>query len=240
MWTLLKLVQEFSRRQALSVPSAVVGSTDETVTQIQALLNEGNIELTDRFDWACLRRNITFSLTFADDEYLSLNNESAPGCAVKFIVPQTLYNTTLSLRVPGPATDREWADYRDDGNWPTPGIYMVRGNGLWIGTSESGAQAYSLDVALLHSVMSSGGSLLEYPTADTDTYLLPSRVLLADLRWRWRREKGLPYAEDMRSLEEMLRDAFTREGNAQRVDMGRPESAFPTPMILVQPGSWAL
>lgn len=245
MFTLLALTQEFCRRRGLSVPSTVIANTDDTVQRIRGLINEGNSELCDRHDFAALRRRITFDLTFASDEYLSLNNESSPGCAVKFFLGETLWNTDLDLQVPGPATPGQWAEHEVRNTWPSPGLYMVRGKGLWIGTQHTGAQSYRLDVALLFGVQATaGGAYKEYATVDTDEFLLPSRVLLGDLRWRWNKEMGLPYAEEQRSAEMMLRDLVAREGNAPVIRMDGTgdlmRDAYTRPRIGIPPGSWSL
>lgn len=239
MRTLLEIVSQFTQRQGLGAVTAVAASTDATIQQIHGLINEGNIEMCDWFDWACLRRKITFSLNFSNNEYLKIGDEEAPGCDIKYVVPKTLWDTTVNLRVPGPATDAAWAEYSQMDSWPDPGIYMVRGKGLWVGRTGSDSRDYRVDVGLLFGVEDSGGALKEYADADDDVFLMPSRLILSDLKWRWLRAKGLPYAEEMRSWQNMVSDAITREGNAGKVDMGEPPPE-PGPKIVIPGMSWNL
>lgn len=241
MWTLLELVSEFAKRQALGTVSAVAASTDTTITQIHGLLNEGNIELADRFDWAALRRAVTFALDYSNNEYLKIGDNDAPGCDIKYIVPDTLWDTDVDLKVHGPLTDSQWAENVTRSIWPDPGAYMIRGKGLWIGRDATGSRNYRMDVGLLFAVESGGGDLKEISDADTDVFLLPSRLLLADLKWRWKKEKGLPYAEDMESSERMVKDAIGREGNAPRLSLDRGTNtnlSLGRPIIVIPGGSW--
>lgn len=54
--SLLTLVTQFCRRQSIPIPASVAGATDDQIIQIWGLLNEGQADLADRYNWPELIR----------------------------------------------------------------------------------------------------------------------------------------------------------------------------------------
>jgi len=80
----------------------------------------------------------------------------------------------------------------------------------------------------------------QYFTLDTDTILLPNDLVLMGLRWRWKKEKGLEYAEDFRTYEMQVKDELGRDGGKPNLHMDDEGWHGPVPGIFVSPGSWNL
>ena len=61
---------------------------------------------------------------------------------------------------------------------------------------------------------------------DDDTFILPERLITLGLVWRWREQKGLEYAEDLRNYEVALSQYQTRDGGPTVIrrhsGVGRP------------------
>jgi hypothetical protein len=61
--------------------------------------------------------------------------------------------------------------------------------------------------------------------------------VLAGLKWRWKKEKGLDYAEDLRTYETQVKDAMGRDGGKRVLNMnGCPSDAMPG--VFIPQGSW--
>jgi hypothetical protein len=58
------------------------------------------------------------------------------------------------------------------------------------------------------------------------------------LRWRWKKEKGLDYAEDMRTYEMQIKDELGRDGGKQILQMDNLTTKRPG--ISVPDGNWNL
>ena len=60
---------------------------------------------------------------------------------------------------------------------------------------------------------------------DNDVCLLNGKLVLAGLRWRWNREKGLPYASEQLTYEGRVHEEISREGSAPELhlDLGEDE-----------------
>ena len=68
--------------------------------------------------------------------------------------------------------------------------------------------------------------------------LLPETLLLMGLRWRWKKEKGVDYAEDFRTYESQVKDALGRDGGKPILNMGMDCNRGARPGIFVPQGSW--
>jgi hypothetical protein len=60
-----------------------------------------------------------------------------------------------------------------------------------------------------------GGTAQETFTADTDTFILPERLLTLGLIWRYRSQKGLEYAEDLATYSKALEQATNDDKGAR-------------------------
>lgn len=69
--------------------------------------------------------------------------------------------------------------------------------------------------------------------------LLPEELLLMGLRWRWKKEEGLEYAEDFRSYEMQVKDALSRDGAKRTLNMG-DNLRGNGPNVFIPAGTWAL
>jgi hypothetical protein len=85
-----------------------------------------------------------------------------------------------------------------------------------------------------------GVTYKQYFTNDADTILMPDELLLMGLRWRWKKEKGLDYAEDFRTYEMQVKDALGWDGAKPILRMDEQMRKGPMPGIFVPQGSWNL
>ena len=86
---------------------------------------------------------------------------------------------------------------------------------------------------------STGETQKQYFTNDNDLILLPELLLEAGLEWRWKKQKGMEYAEDFRTYEMLVANELSRNGLKRplKLHQGREGAA---PNIHVSRGSWPL
>lgn len=58
-------------------------------------------------------------------------------------------------------------------------------------------------------------------TADTDTFVLPERLLTLGLIWRWRENKKLDYTGDMEAFQKCIEELSSRDKGSQIIRRGR-------------------
>jgi hypothetical protein len=71
---------------------------------------------------------------------------------------------------------------------------------------------------------------LEKPLSDADTCLLDRRLMITAIKWRWKKEKGLPDWEvDYNEYVRQLNTFRARDQGAQTIAFGCPDYVFPAP-----------
>ena len=234
MSTLLEIVNKFSSRQGLPTVTQVATSTDTTVLQAMALLNEELEELTDRFAWSQLRREAQFTSVAAESQG-EITTIAPDGFL--WIIKDTIYNRTRRLPIFGPMTARNWQFLKA---LPTTGPfdkYIIRGGELLVNPTMTAGHDCYFEYASSYAVESATATLKAVFTADDDVLLLPEKVALAGLRWRWKREQGLDYAEEFNRWEAMAANAASRDATKPTLDMGGGMSGW-QPGIFVPAGNW--
>lgn len=235
--TLLQLVQSFCTRTGLPSPSFVVASTDAQIIQIRALLEEVCEDICSRWVWTALTEEATFT-TLAQEDQGALSS-LAPKGFVR-ILNETIFDRTLRLPIYGPMGASKWQALKA---LPTTGPfykYRIRGGKVIFNPLPPAGHLCAFEYTSNQIALSSDGlTQRTYPTADDDTFVLDSKYLMAGLRWKWKAEKGLPYAEEFTRYENMVNDENGRDGTKPVINMGSDsQTAFPG--IFVSPGNWNL
>lgn len=232
--TMLSMVQNFCRRTSLSVPTTVHGSTDTQVLQIMALLEEEGGDLSGRGSWERITFEATHTTTATESQgamtTIASNN-------FRYIKNDTFWDRTESLPVfviDGP----DWQAEKGFSSTSPRYRVRVRGGELLVTPTPPAGNTWAFEYVSWNWILN-GSTYKQYFTDDADTLLLPETILLQGLRWRWKKEKGLEYAEDFVTYEKMIQDALGREGIRKPLHMDRmPKESIPG--IVISQGSWNL
>lgn len=238
--SLLTLAQEFARRQGIRVPSAVTSSTDETVLQIWGLLNEEVEELAERREWYWLRARARFNHINGTD-YLAYSLSGLAG--FKGVIPRTLWAEDIRLPVTGPVTPEQWQQMILLTTAPAQYLYRIYSGGLYIYPvpTDLVSTFFSFEYLSSYPVVAVDGTTFKAAfTADDDNPRMPSRMVMAGLRWRWKKEKQQAYAEELRAYETMIENEAGRETNPGdlQLDTPDPDSRVAGPGLLIPAGNW--
>jgi hypothetical protein len=235
--SMLSIVQAFCARNHIPVPATVMGSTDAQVIGLRALLEEEGDDLSARHSW----QGITFEAThtsLATEDQGAMSTLASNG--FNYIVNGTIWDRSQQLRILGPLDAQEWQaakamvptgpDYR----------FRIRGDRLLITPTPSAGNSWAFEYVSSNWILGADGVTYKNRfTLDTDTLLLPENLLTAGLKWRWRKDTGLEYAEDFRTYEAQIKDAMGRDGGKKTLDMnGCKGDAMPG--VFVPQGSWAV
>jgi hypothetical protein len=236
--TLLTIVQNFCKRNNISVPTTVTGSTDTQILQIQALLEEEGNDLAQRGVWQGLIFEASL-VTAASETQGSMSSIATNG--FRYIKNQTIWSRTRRLPVCGPLDDQEWQMLKAlfvNGPYYR---FRIRGDELLVNPTPPAGEDWYFEYVTQNWITNAAGSAYkQYFTADTDTVLLPGTLLLQGLRWRWLREKGMDYAELFRTYELQVKNALGRDGGKKVLSMDQSATRGPQPGIWVPSGTWNL
>ncbi len=233
--SLLTIVQNVCRRQNLDVPTTVIGSSDEQVLQIRALLEEEGNDLAARALWQVLQKEATLTTT-ATQSQGTMDTLCPDG--FRFIINNTIWSRTRRLPVSGPMDAKEWQELKAmfvNGPYYR---HRIRGNELLVNPVPPAGEDWAFEYVSDNWIVDSAGTTFkQYFTADDDEPLLEQTLLIAGLRWRWKKEKGLDYAEDFRTYENQVQDAIGRDGGKKILQMDGVTRGM-RPGIWVAPGNW--
>lgn len=236
--TLLQLVQRFCERTNLPSPATVYGSSDAQVVQIKALLEEVGIDLSGRGAWQEITFQATHTTLAAEDQG-AMTAIATNG--FRYVKNQTIWDRTLRLPVLGPMSPQEWQSLKAlVVNGPRY-RFRIRGGKLLVNPVPTAGNTWAFEYVSYNWILGADGTTYkQFFTLDTDTVLLPDFIVLQGLRWAWKREKGLDYAEDFRTYELMVKDALGRDGGKPVIRMDEDGWNGPKPGIWVPSGSWSV
>lgn len=189
--TLLTIAETLAKNVGMAVPDQVVASTDRSMVELTDRANATAEELARRVDWGELTTTTTITGTGADvahdlGQYFS---RLSPGVTVR-----------ASGATVRPLTRAEWNTLT-----PTEGApryFLLEGKNIrfwpYLATgSTATASAQS-------SAWCSNGT--DKWAADTDTSLIDENLLVKGLIVRWRRQKGMDYADYEAEFESAIQD----------------------------------
>ena len=234
--TLLQTVVHFCERTNITSPATVIGSADPQVVQIKALLEEIGIDMASRVAWEGITFQATHTTIAAEDQG-AMTTIASNG--FKYIKNGTIWDRTDRLPVLGPLSSGEWQALKALVVTGPRYRHRIRGGKLLVNPTPAAGHDWAFEYVSKNWILAADlTTYLQFFAADTDTVLLPDTELLQGLRWKWKREKGLDYAEDFRTYEMMLKDAAGRDAGKSVLRMDGDGWSGPKPGIMVPSGNW--
>jgi len=231
--SLLTTVQNFCRRTNITVPTEVIGTSDTQISQVYALLEEEGNDLSGRGDWQILIHEKTLTTKATESQGYIDEIVGCPG--FRYIKNNTIWDRTLNLPVlviDGP----DWQAEKGFANTAPEYMARIRGGELLVTPTPTAGNTWAFEYVTWNWI--SNGSK-QYFTRDSDTIDLPETIVLMGLRWRWKKEKGLKYAEDFRTYEKLVTNALSRQG-LQKTLYQDNNKQNAEPHIIVNQGNWPL
>ncbi len=235
--SILTTIAHVCGRTNVPVPMTVLGNTDPQVTQMLRLLEEEGTDLSKRGDWQGITCEATL-VTAALEDQGALSSIATNG--FRYIKNGTLWDRTNKLPIYGPLSDAEWQQLKALTVTGPRYQYRIRGAHLLVNPTPTAGYTWAFEYISTNWLLGSDGTTYkQYATQDDDTILLPEDLVLMGLRWRWKKEKGLDYAEDFESYEMQVKTELGRDGGKRtlRMDGGEQDAR---PGFGVQSMSWPL
>lgn len=234
--SLLTIVQRFCERTNLAIPNTVYGSTDPQVVQMKALLEEIGIDLNSRATWQATTFQKTHTTLAAEDQGAMT---TIAGAGWDYVKNMTLWDRSSRLPILGPLSGVDWQALKAvTVTGPRFQLRILNGH-LLVNPAPAADQTWAFEYGSRYWILDDDGTTYkEYFDDDDDTPVLPESLLLQGLRWAWKREKGLDYAEDFRMYETQVKDASARDGGKRVLHLDNAGFGGPRPGIWVPDGNW--
>jgi hypothetical protein len=222
----------------LSLPrSAVVAtSTDDNVRTLLSLAQEEGKELARRCEWQAITKEKTFTSIAA------VSQTGAIPTDFDRIVNESMFNRTRKRRVVGPLTSQEWQAQLGVVASVLTDAFRIRGDAILLTPTPPAGDTYAYEYVSLNWCQTSGGTGQTAWAADTDTGILSEDLMGLGIRWRFKKSRGLDYAEDFRTYQMEVNQAIARDGGKRTIDMsGDADRLFDTARYPATPdGNWSL
>ncbi len=222
--TLLTMCQEAAVLCNLPQPTSIVNSTDPNTPILFALANQEGRELSRRHDWKILTLpDFTFTSVAAEEQ------TAFPAGFERLLPNPELWNQSSSQRYTGPVSVREWQELQSMPitagspgwwrlGWETTAPY---GPTIFITPAPTAGETIAIpyintDFSVASNLITGGSDAWH---ADTDVGLLPENVMVLGIIWRYKKTKGLDYAEDMATYEREVERACTRDRGANALKL---------------------
>jgi hypothetical protein len=212
--TLLTLVQNAQDLiSGMARASTIVGNTDPTVRQLLALATEASRSLVMAHPWTVLITQRTHTTVAAE-----VQPNFLPADFDRF-VDETIWNTTLRLRVNGPLTAAQYANVKSMGIGPIHPWFRKRGASILLYPVPSAGETITYEYVSREFAENESGEFLSYWGADTDTSVFDERLVSLAIVWMWLARKGLDFSTEIAQYKEALRAAIAGDGGRQTLDM---------------------
>lgn len=220
--SILTIIQGAADLIGLPRPSSI-SATDTSTRQLLALAQEEGEELARRHDWRALI--IPASIT-------------GDGTSLLFDLPVDFQRlaggaalwreNTLVMPLVGPVSQADWVAITNSITVGVQKAYRLVSGQIEIYPAMAAGEVVKLEYLSSHFVLSSDGLTRRSEwKQDTDYTGLPERLLRLGLRWRWRAQKGLDYAQAQDTYEqELSREAFADRG-ARPIAFGPTHDELP-------------
>lgn len=230
--TLLEIVQNFCIRTNIPKPNFVVGQFDAQVAQLAGLAQEVVEDLMD-LRWNEQRVETAFTTILQEDQ--GAVSDLAPG--FDHFIDGTFFNRTKGVQMNGPLNPQEWQNLKSLTAASLVDTFTIRGGKFLLAEPVTFGETIAFEYVTTFLIKGNDGTMKETFTKDDDTFILPNRLLMAGLRWKWKAEKGLDYAEEFTSYEAFKANALGRNGANKVISMD-PMPKGPRPGIVIPAGSW--
>lgn len=217
--TLLTAVQAAASQIGLRQPQALFGSTDQTAQTLLRFAQQEGDELSRWHDWQALIVEKTFT-TLAQYEQ---TNALPAADYDRLVYTPEIWNRSANLRYAGPTSARKWEQLKAVLGTGIIGWWRIIGGELHIFPAPTAGQTLGFEYVSKCWCTSASGTAQSALAADTDLFLIPERLVILGMVWRFRQSKGFAqYAEDLSTYEREKERAAARDRGAGRY---RPDSS---------------
>jgi hypothetical protein len=175
-----------------SVPTSIIGNTEDVAKQILEVMTLSITELSRSFDWQELQKEKTFNTVASQDGY------DLPSDFDR-LINNTFWNTTTQHPVM-PVTPEEWRVLNNQGITGGTGFSYsrIRAGHVVLFPTPAAVEAYIYEYISNLIVLSSSGTGQSGWLADTDVPAIDAHIVRLDATWRWLKNQGRPYGEEQK------------------------------------------
>lgn len=225
---LLQIVQGAALRVGLTQPASAMGSSDSTVQQLVAFAQDAGDDLRERWTWRNLKSS---NVIFTGDGTTA--TFSLPADFATLSPSDTFISSVYpTLTLPGPVNEEDLLRMKAVPVTVTPSCWRLIGGKIEFYPVLAAGEIVTYVYASAPWILDVNGTTKKLAwTADTDTSLIPERLVRLGCIWMWKRAKGLDYAEEFTTYERSFNIGAGQENTGREIStsnqMGYPDNWWP-------------
>lgn len=218
--TALKVAQNIANEVGLPAPLSLVSNPNQNSVRLLAAINAAGRYLAQK-EWNSLALVTTISC--------SSGTEYPLPSGFRAIIPVTFWNATDKEEVIGPMTPSKW-QLTKNGLGQLALADQVRietsAGTSFIRFKDEPATGAQISFYYYSENWVKSGGLVASVSADSDTFVIPERAVLAEARWRFLKSIGQSYGQEFEEAKETTAIAIANDGGMEKIRPAEPW--FPT------------
>jgi hypothetical protein len=222
--TLLTICQDAANEIGVPSPSAVIGSTDTTAIQLLAAANREGKNLVTGYDWEVLVK---------EENHTAIANESQgrlSAIATDFerFSNNTMWNRTSDRKFYGPLNNTEWQTLKGSVQSGITNYFRIRGGYLLMNPVPTVGDAIYFEYISEWWVDTTGNgdANANRYAADANTTILDENLITLGVIWRFLKQKGLPYDNQLQEYQIKLFEKQAKDGAKPIIRMSGSSRLF--------------
>lgn len=213
--TVLTAIQNVSASIALDRPEAVFSSAEREHFELQVLANTTGLHIAKDYEWQALK--VVATLT-------------GDGTKTAFDLPADYDRMLKQAELRSGRYITSLTHITDSDNWldmeirqfnQVAGMWTLYGGKIQVRPAPAAAEEVKFFYMSSLWAMDDQGTAKDGFTKDTDTFRLPEKLLELCMIWKWRAQKGLPYAQDQDNYEDAKEKLMTADKGSRIIAIGR-------------------
>jgi len=233
--TFLAIIQDASDEIGLPRPVSAISSSDTQVRQLVRQAQREGQMLARRHNWTALITEATH--TTVATELQGVMTTIAPG--FKWMVNNTQWNRSQQEAIGGPLTAPDWQILQSATITGPYYDYRIQNGNLFLYPAPTAGDTIAFEFMSANWCQSSTGTGQIKWLNDTDTGVIDEELMTLGTVVRYKKAKGLGYAEDLRDYEIEVNNAIARDGGRRILKLDETYSNR-EPEIRAPVGSWNL
>jgi len=224
--TVLSACAEAAIELSQSEPTTLFSTTNRFAKELRVQANKSAVAIAKAYDWQALTKQATVTGDGSDTSF------ALPSDYDRMVLKTNLSSASTNIDLVKVRDLDQWAYFQNHFSSTYPGYWMILGGEVLVNPAPAlGVEHFYYYIT--KNVVT--GDKVAF-TADTDTFVLPERLLTLSIIWRWRASKRMEYAEDMRNFEIALGEETATDKGSRVLVVGRQRvpynvrTAYPGPL----------
>lgn len=234
--SLLTIIQDAADRIGIVRPSAVIGATDQQIRGLLSLSIQDGKALARRHDWQKLTKEKTFTATATETQSSVIPTD------FDRMIPGTFWNRTQDRQVAGPLSPQRWQMLKSGIIVLPYDAYRIRGNDLLMAPTPVADDSMVFEYITTYWAASAADTTPDQTTwvADDDVSFLDDELQTLGVIWRFKKARGLEYAEEFAEYERRFAQLAGTDGGMATIDLGLGDDGSSVIDPYITDGNWSI